>query len=468
MLPADPAAIERAAQALRRGALVAFPTETVYGLGADATDPVALAAIFACKGRPADHPLIVHLAAAADLARWVGALPDEAHQLAEAFWPGPLTLVLPWPDGVRDAEPGVARRGEAARAISPVATGHRPTIGLRVPDHPVALALLGAVGRPVAAPSANRFGRVSPTTAAHVAAEFAPPSGADVALLASGPGLAVILDGGPCRVGVESTIVELVDQPTLLRAGGVPSEAIETVLGRQLLAASGPSRASGMLASHYAPRARVVVVIDLDDLAATVAVEGAARRRVAVLGLATRPAGLAAEVVLLGPVRDTDEYAKCLYHCLREADRRGLDVVVASLPSRTRSGSGRGRPPPQGRRAPLVSCPDPSPGPAAISGPGDPTADDVSKAAQKVHPAHIVIGHGGFERDTFAQSFWNATYSAADVWNWSVQGIRSGSLYGYNQYLETGVEMTFPGPSMRVHYRYSGSDARNVGPEGVY
>lgn len=231
----DPAAVRAAAARLAEGRLVAFPTETVYGLGARADDDAAVARIFAAKGRPADHPLIVHVAsveAARDFAaRW----PDAARRLSRAFWPGPLTLIVP-------RRPGMAAAAAAGQ----------DSLGLRLPAHPVALALLreaAALGVPgVAAPSANRFGRVSPTTAAHVHAEFA-------ALEAAvDPGLTIV-DGGACDVGIESAIVDCTrERPALLRPGQLSRQRLEAVLGQPLAAPDAASpRASGTLASHYAP-----------------------------------------------------------------------------------------------------------------------------------------------------------------------------------------------------------------------
>ncbi len=299
----EPPAIEAAAAALRAGRLVAFPTETVYGLGADATNGDAVGRIFAVKGRPLGHPLIAHLADADELSRWALDLGADARRLAAAFWPGPLTLVV--------------RRGPG---ISPVTTGGRDTVGLRVPDHPVARALIERSGVPVAAPSANRFGRVSPTTAADVLAEL------------GGTEVACVLDGGACRIGVESTIVEVLgDEAVLLRPGGVPVEAIEAVLGRPVATASGPARASGMLASHYAPAVAVELVADAASLPERLTALLAAGRRVAVLGgspAASRTDG----VIRLGDVGDTDGYARLLYRRLREADESGAEVLVAVLP----------------------------------------------------------------------------------------------------------------------------------------
>ena len=224
---ADAVAIAAAAAVLRSGGLVAFPTETVYGLGADATSATAVAGIYAAKGRPSFNPLIAHVASFAD-AREFGDFSLVAARLAEAFWPGPLTLVVPSRGGVCD----LARAGLGS-------------VGLRVPASPVARALIEAAGRPLAAPSANRSGHVSPVTAAHVMADLAGR-------------IDRVLDGGPCPVGVESTIVACLDGgPRLLRAGGVAREAIEAVLGQALLAAGEGVIAPGQLASHYAPRARV-------------------------------------------------------------------------------------------------------------------------------------------------------------------------------------------------------------------
>ncbi len=275
---ADALTVEAAAARLRAGAVVAFPTETVYGLGACARDPLAVRQIFALKGRPADHPLIVHLPDAGQLDAWAD-VPPAARVLAARFWPGPLTLVLRRRPGVPDE-----------------VTGGLDTVGLRVPDHPVARALLAAVGEGVAAPSANRFGRVSPTTAAHVRAEL---------------GDAVpVLDGGPCRVGVESTIIDLSgDTPALLRPGGVPVEAIEAAIGP--VARHGATRAPGTLAAHYAPR--TALLLSSDPAA------DAARLRAAGRSVALLPAG------------EPADHARRLYAELRRLDASGVDVLVAEV-----------------------------------------------------------------------------------------------------------------------------------------
>ncbi len=293
--------IQRAAAILRAGGLVAFPTETVYGLGAAARDPRALARLYAVKGRPADHPVIVHLASAADLPAWAAAVPPAALALAGRFWPGPLTLVLQRGPGVPDA-----------------VTGGRDTVGLRVPDQPLALALLRAFGDGIAAPSANRFGAVSPTTAAHVRESL----GEDVDL---------ILDGGPCAVGVESSIVDLSDPavPLLLRSGGIGSEDLAAVLGAAPAPDTGPARAPGMLAAHYAPRARVEVCPDGAALQVHVAAPAGATGVIVPAGVT---ADLPGDVLVLARPGDAAAYARDLYALLREADDRGLERVLAVPP----------------------------------------------------------------------------------------------------------------------------------------
>ena len=319
---ASPAEVERAAELLVEGGLVAFPTETVYGLGAWVLDEVAVARVFAVKGRPADHPLIVHVGHAGELGRWASAVPDVAGRLAAAFWPGPLTLLLPRsPD------------------LPAIVTGGRPGVGLRVPAHPLALALLAALDRlrpgdaAIAAPSANRFGRVSPTTAEHVRADL----GGDVDL---------VLDGGPCAVGVESTIVDLTGaRPAVLRLGGIEVEHLADVLGEWPVVESdrpdegpaGGARAPGMLAAHYAPRAQVVLVDAPGDPASDVAraVEPFLRGGQRVAVLAPGPiAGLDPEAIELEPVGPPGDYAHALYDRLRQADRLGVDAIVAVLPPR--------------------------------------------------------------------------------------------------------------------------------------
>ncbi len=228
VLQPDAAGIARAGQILRAGGLVSFPTETVYGLGADASNDHAVARIFEAKGRPRFNPLIVHLPDVAAVARYAR-LEGAAERLADAFWPGPLTLVLPLREG---------------GGLSPLVSAGLPTVAVRVPDHALARALLAAADRPVAAPSANPSGRISPTEAGHVIAGL-------------GGRIEAVLDGGPCAVGVESTIVGFDPVPVLLRPGGLPVEAIESCLGAALVhhAPDAAINAPGQLASHYAPEA---------------------------------------------------------------------------------------------------------------------------------------------------------------------------------------------------------------------
>ena len=299
---ATDADIARAADTLRRGGLVAFPTETVYGLGADADDPAALARLYAVKGRPGEHPVIVHVGAPAQLGEWAADVPVAARRLAGTLWPGPLTLVV--------------RR--AARVLDGV-TGGGDTVGVRVPDQPVALALLRAFGGGIAAPSANRFGHVSPTTAEDVRADL-------------GDDVEVVLDDGACTVGVESTIVDCTgDELVILRPGGVTRERVEEVSGVPVsLRADGLVRAPGTLKSHYAPEA-MVLLVDREELARRAHDVLTAGQRVAVLATGP-PSTLPADVIVLDAPEDVDEYARVLYARLREADRRGVDVLLAVPP----------------------------------------------------------------------------------------------------------------------------------------
>jgi L-threonylcarbamoyladenylate synthase len=296
-----------AVDALRAGELVAFPTETVYGLGADAANPDAVRRLFAVKGRPADHPVIVHIAHARQLDELGRDVPDVARELADTFWPGALTIV-------------VARN---PKTVADAVTGGRATVGLRVPDHPVAHELLDAFGGGIAAPSANRFGRVSPTTAEHVRADL-------------GDDVRVVLDGGPCRVGVESTIVDVTgNEPAIVRVGGVGRADIELVVGRAVaLRTRGEVAAPGALPSHYSPRAAVEVV-DACDVAARARALVDAGRRGGLLALAgvvpAHPDGL----VILDAPRDVDEFAHVLYDRFRAADARDLDVLLVVSPPDT-------------------------------------------------------------------------------------------------------------------------------------
>ena len=275
--------IERALEILRNGGLVAIPTETVYGLAGDASNEAAVRRIFAAKGRPADHPLIVHVATAQQLGHWAATIPTAAAVLAETCWPGPLTLLVP-----------------KAAHVLPVVTGGRETVGIRVPAHALTTELLFRFGGGLAAPSANRFGKVSPTTAAHVIADL-------------GGRVDYVLDGGACPVGVESTIVDCTaTPPQILRPGGIPSEEISALLRCALAAADGPSRAPGMLASHYAPNAHVVLVETTEEAAALAASSSVGW--------------------ILDHSDDLTEYAHSLYANLRAADERGVHTIIAVMP----------------------------------------------------------------------------------------------------------------------------------------
>lgn len=299
---ATPEEIARAAATLKAGGVVAFPTETVYGLGADASNPDAVAKIYALKGRPSSHPVIVHLASAEALGDWALDVPGPASRLAARFWPGPLTLVL--------------RR--AARVPDAV-TGGQDTVAVRVPAHPVAQALLRAFGGGIAGPSANRFGRVSATTAAHVHAEF-------------GDAVECVLDGGECDVGIESTIVDVSGmQPTLLRPGGVSLAALEDALGEEVAAPGAASpRAPGTLKAHYAPRTPLMLV-DSDvvlELVRSLARQG---RKLAVLSFnALQP--LVPGLTWLTTSADAEAYAHALYANLRELDASGADMILVERP----------------------------------------------------------------------------------------------------------------------------------------
>ena len=298
VMPATATAIAEAAARLRAGELVAFPTETVYGLGADAGNPDAVRRIFAAKGRPADHPVIVHLHDAGELAKWARAVPADARRLAAAFWPGPLTLILP-----------------RAAHVCDLVTGGQDRVGLRVPSHPVARALLAAFGGGVAAPSANRFGRISPTTAAHVADDL-------------GGAAALILDGGACPVGIESTIVAFTeDAPMLLRPGGIGIDELARVLGRAPRApGAGAPRASGTLASHYAPRTPALLIAP-DALHAEVRELRARDGRVAVLARTlARPVDF--DAVWITAAADVAGYAHDLYANLRALDAANASVIA--------------------------------------------------------------------------------------------------------------------------------------------
>lgn len=306
---ADANAIRAAARLLEAGKLVAIPTETVYGLAADAGNPDAVAAIFTAKGRPSNHPVIVHVARDADLSRWASAVPDEARRLIDAFWPGPLTLILP-----------------RAPNVPAAVTGGQDSVGLRCPSHPTAQALLkefrqGQGG--LAAPSANRFGRVSPTMAQHVIDEFGAPG--------VGP-LAAVLDGGQSDVGIESTIVDLTRLatrgPVLLRPGRISAVQIEHVLGRRLASTdTAAPRVSGSLDAHYAPQTPVALIAS-DELAAVINRLQKNGRRVALMHYADCiPASVSARMPA-----DPDGYAHALYANLRAMDTQGADLIIVEQP----------------------------------------------------------------------------------------------------------------------------------------
>jgi L-threonylcarbamoyladenylate synthase len=312
--PVDHAAIARAADVLARGGLVAMPTETVYGLAADAENESAVRAIFAAKGRPADHPVIVHVAAGGDPAAaldlWGVAVPEFARTLARAFWPGPLTLVV--------------RRSARARDVI---TGGQDTVGLRAPSHPWAQALLAALaarnGHAIAAPSANSFGRISPTTAAHVRADLGErPAGR----------VDVILDGGPCPVGIESTIVDCSGaEPRLLRPGAITRAQLTTALVREIAApADAAPRVSGSLPSHYAPRTPLELV-DPEDLPARLAALRGSR--IAVLAPGALSTAAFAQVVARRIAPDSvSDYAHDLYASLHVLDAAGAQRLLIARP----------------------------------------------------------------------------------------------------------------------------------------
>lgn len=301
--PAEPANAEGIAHAvavLKSGGLVAFPTETVYGLGADASNPAAVSRIFKVKGRPASHPVIVHLASVDQLADWASEVPEAAQKLAAAFWPGPLTIVL--------------RKSDRVPAE---VTGGQDTVALRVPAHAVALELLAAFGGGIAGPSANRYGRISPTTADHVRADL----GRDVDL---------VLDGGPCDVGIESTIVDLSrEAPVLLRPGRVRSEDLAKVLGQMPLAPDADApRAPGSHESHYAPRAALKIVKRMDFTDELATHRG---RRVGILALEISVPRVPQVLQRVLPA-SAALYSQQIYAKLRELDDLAVDLILLEAP----------------------------------------------------------------------------------------------------------------------------------------
>lgn len=307
----DPEAIARAAEILRRGGLVAFPTETVYGLGADGLNPDALTRLFQAKGRPATDPVILHIADLEALPQLAREIPSAAWMLARRFWPGPLTLVLPKQPLVPDQ-----------------VTAGLPTVAIRMPAHPVALALIRAARVPIAAPSANRFGHTSPTTAQHVLEDLEGR-------------IDLILDAGPTAIGVESTVLDLTRPvPTILRPGGLPREALEAAIGPVAVfdrSIAGPAPAPGMSPKHYAPRAEMVILIGpgewfrplLRELATRYLQEGYRVGMLIAEEDRSTVEDLSVEIAVLGSERDLEGIARRLYPAIRELDARGLDLILA-------------------------------------------------------------------------------------------------------------------------------------------
>lgn len=299
IVPATSETIYRAAQLLRVGELVAFPTETVYGLGADASSPGAVAKIFAAKGRPADHPVIVHVASIDEFATWSVDIPDVAYGLAKAFMPGSLTLIL-----------------KRSSFVPSIVTGEQDTVGLRVPNHPVALELLKTFGGGIAAPSANRFGRISPTTAQHVLEELS-------------EAVSLILDGGACQVGLESTIVDVTSENVkILRPGGVSLEAIADVLGYEPeVITKAKMRVSGSLESHYAPSTPAFLV-------SKEILESLTHKRYGVISLQPKPEAFQGTWLTLP--HDAESYGQRLYAALRHLDALGLErILIEHVPDST-------------------------------------------------------------------------------------------------------------------------------------
>jgi L-threonylcarbamoyladenylate synthase len=288
--------IDDAALALQRGQLVAFPTETVYGLGADAANPTAVARIYEAKQRPTNHPLIIHVSSVDQMDYWAIDIPEYARLLAKAFWPGPMTLIL--------------QRSDAAKDF---VTGGQPSVGLRVPNHPVALELLRKFeslgGKGIAAPSANLFGRVSPTTADAVSAELSSRlSDKDM-----------VLEGGSSAVGIESTIIDCTKAaPSILRPGAITEEMISDVTNLSLIQRDSDIRVSGALDSHYAPRAKVFLNVE-------------PKPGQGLIALASEPTPVG--VFRLCSPEDVNEYAQQLYSALRLADEKEISDVVAITPS---------------------------------------------------------------------------------------------------------------------------------------
>ncbi len=300
MVRATQSEIEGAVETLRAGALVAFPTETVYGLGANAADPAAVARIFELKGRPADHPVIVHLDNPRYLHRWVASMPPVAEELAARFWPGPLTLILP-----------------KAEDVNAVVTGGQDSIGIRIPSHPMAQQLLTAFGGGIAAPSANRYGRLSPTRPEHVREEF-------------GDAVSVVLDGGESPIGLESTIVSCLDNTArLLRPGFITRSQLEKAIGPLLIGGDLP-RAPGDRLIHYAPLTPLEIV-SADELEARASALAAGEDKVGVLAMRP-PLNAQRHMTWINAGKKADTYAHNLYNHLRTLDRVGCVRILVQAP----------------------------------------------------------------------------------------------------------------------------------------
>jgi L-threonylcarbamoyladenylate synthase len=303
--PVPESVLAEAVAVLRGGGIVAMPTETVYGLGADAANPAALKQVFALKGRPADHPLIVHVGDADQVARWAREVPDVVGDLVARFWPGPLTIVLRKQPDVPD-----------------LVTGGQDTVAVRMPNHPVALTLLRAFGGGIAAPSANRFGRISPTTADHVREEF-------------GPHCPLVLDGGPSDVGLESTILSLADEtPCILRPGGISADDLAKILGappRSGGDATPKPRVPGSTEAHYAPLT-ALVALSRDTVWDTAAARARQGDRVAVISLGAPPPGVDARVAVTALSDVPAEYGHRFYATLRDLDREGFACIYVEAP----------------------------------------------------------------------------------------------------------------------------------------
>lgn len=287
--------IKEAAAIIRKGGLVTFPTETVYGLGADALNPLAVVRIFEVKNRPRFDPLIVHIADFSSVEKLCSSVDERARKLMEKFWPGPLTLVLP-----------------KTQVVPDIVTAGFPTVAIRMPAHPVALRLIEEAGTPIAAPSANPFGYLSPTTAEHVREQV-------------GKKVDLILDGGKCPIGVESTVIELTGkEPLLLRPGGLPIEEIEKVIGKVKISTTSPKpRSPGQLTRHYSPRTPIRILKDRKFEVKT-------GKRVGLLSFKSPKKSLPYEVVeILSPQGDLQEAAANLFSCLHKLDRAGLDIIFA-------------------------------------------------------------------------------------------------------------------------------------------